>query len=100
MTMSLVLMSMTVLSSTSGADQCPAGPDAPDLQDRLHELCQAAREGDPGAMYSLGLAYIEGVVVDDYDKGVAWLKKASFAGNSEATKLYEFIGNAQIGPGC
>ena len=51
-------------------------------------------------MYWLGLAYIEGQILNDYDKGLGWLKMASFHGNKEAQRMYEFITSAQIGPGC
>lgn len=71
-----------------------------DMKQHLAELCDAAETGDSGAMYWLGLAYIEGHVLDDYDQGVAWLKKAAFRGNEEAQRMYEFISSAEVGPGC
>lgn len=69
-------------------------------RDHIFDLCEAAEKGDPGAMYWLGVAFIEGVVVADYDRGVFWLRKATRAGNKEAERLYNFIDSAQIGPGC
>lgn len=66
----------------------------------IRELCAAAESGNAGAMYWLGLAYIEGQVLNDYDKGLRWLKKASFRGNEEAQRVYDFISSAEIGPEC
>ena len=48
-------------------------------------------------MYWLGLAYIEGKVLNDYEQGVAWLKETARLGNIEAARMYEFMENAFSG---
>lgn len=99
----LALLSMSAMASASHANECldiRSECQQPEQRDHLIKLCEAAKSGNAGAMYWLGLAYIEGVVLKDYDKGVEWLKKASFAGNQDASRLYEYIDSAQIGPGC
>ena len=96
----LALLSMTGSPLAATADECHDVLNEQRERDHLFELCEAAEQGDPGAMYWLGLAYIEGVVLNDYDRGLAWLKKAKFAGNQEAGRLYDFISSAEIGPGC
>ena len=88
------------ISSSSYAECHEIEPLQAEAEAHLDELCDAAHAGDVGAMYWLGLAYIEGHVLNDYDRGLAWLKKASFRGNKEAKRMYEFISSAQIGPGC
>lgn len=96
----LALLSASGTPQAASADECHDVLTEERERDHLFELCEAAEQGDAGAMYWLGLAYIEGVLLNDYDRGLAWLKKASFAGNEQATRLYEFISSAEIGPGC
>lgn len=96
----LAASSGLVVASPSYADCQEIEPLRAEAEAHLAELCEAAHAGDAGAMYWLGLAYIEGKVLNDYDRGLAWLKKASFRGNDEAKRMYEFISSAQIGPGC
>lgn len=96
----LAASSAFVVGHPSYADCQEIEPLKVEAASHLAELCDAAHAGDVGAMYWLGLAYIEGQVLNDYDRGLAWLKKASFRGNEEAKRMYEFISSAQIGPGC
>lgn len=96
----LAVIAGVVASPSSYAHCHEAHPLKPEAEKHLAELCDAAESGDPGAMYWLGLAYLEGHVLNDYDQGVAWLKKAAFRGNREAERMYEFISSAQVGPGC
>jgi TPR repeat protein len=96
----LAASSGLVIGPSSRADCHNIAPLKAEAVAHLAELCDAAHAGDAGAMYWLGLAYIEGEVLNDYDRGLAWLKKASFRGNEEAARMYEFISSAQVGPGC
>lgn len=96
----LALFSVTPPVPASHGDECFHVLDENKHRDYLFDMCESAKQGDAGAMYWLGLAYIEGVVLNDYDKGVSWLKKAAYAGNKEASRLYEFISSAEVGPGC
>lgn len=100
MILSLAASSGLAVSPSSCADCHDIGPLKAEPEVHLDELCNAAHAGDAGAMYWLGLAYIEGRVLNNYDRGLDWLKKASFRGNEEAKRMYEFITSAQIGPGC
>lgn len=94
-----IAVSVGVVSSTPCSAKCH---DTEVLKAEAHlaQLCEAAERGNVDAMYWLGLAYLDGQVLDNYDKGLAWLKKAAFRGNHEADQMYEFINSAQIGPGC
>ena len=96
----LAFMTAAPPAPASHGDECFHVLDQDKERDHLFDMCEAAGQGDAGAMYWLGLAYIEGVVLNDYDKGVSWLKKAAYAGNEEASRLYEFISSAEVGPGC
>ena len=103
-TASGILLSAAV---TGAASSVGAAADCRDLEilqqqaaNHVAELCDAARKGDTGAMYWLGLAYLEGQILNDYDRGLAWLKKAAFRGNEEAQRMYDFISSAEVGPGC
>jgi TPR repeat protein len=100
MVLSLAVSAGVIASPYSYADCHEAETLKAEAEKHVAELCDAAKSGDPGAMYWLGLAYIEGHVLDDYDQGIAWLKKAAFRGNREAERMYEFISSAQVGPGC
>lgn len=100
MVLPLAVSAGVMASPSSYADCDKAEVLKVDAERHVAELCDAAKTGDSGAMYWLGLAYIEGQVLDDYDRGVAWLKKAAFRGNKEAERMYEFISSAEVGPGC
>lgn len=100
MVLPLAVSASVIASPASYADCREDEPLRTESKRHIEELCDAAHTGDVGAMYWLGLAYIEGQVLNDYDEGLAWLKKASFRGNEEAKRMYEFISSAQIGPGC
>ena len=100
MVLPLAVSAGLMSSPSSYADCDKAEVLRADAERHLAELCDAARKGDSGAMYWLGLAYIEGQVLDDYDRGIAWLQKAAFRGNKEAERMVEFISSAEVGPGC
>ena len=93
-------LALSLGPSAVAATDCYDVLDISSTRDHIFALCEAAENGDLGAMYWLGVAFIEGAVVSDYDQGISWLKRASFAGNAYAQRLYEFISSAEIGPGC
>lgn len=96
----LAVSAGVLASPSSHADCHKADARKAEAEAHLTGLCDAAKSGDAEAMYWLGMAYIEGRILNDYDRGVAWLKKASFRGNEEAARMYEFISSAEVGPGC
>ena len=100
MILPLAVSAGILASPSSHADCHEADVLKTEAEVRLTDLCDAAKSGDAGAMYWLGMAYIEGQILNDYDRGVAWLRKASFRGNEEAARMYEFISSAEVGPGC
>jgi len=64
-----------------GGSQARAETTVEDFQKQL----QAARRGDPDALYFIGHAYETGIIVDrDYQQAASWYLEAAKRGNAEA----------------
>ncbi|QLQ32705.1 MAG: sel1 repeat family protein [Candidatus Thiothrix singaporensis] len=52
----------------------------------INQVKNAANQGDAGAMYELGMAYLgtTGMVDEDYKQGLSWLTKSAEKGDSLA----------------
>ena len=80
---------------------CPAGEglyadvllsgrydDAPDVERGMKWMFRAARDGDSGSQYFIGIAYLTGAAVErDEIKGRQWLEKAMSGGNRAASSF-------------
>jgi hypothetical protein len=63
---------------------------------------RAAEEGIVDAQFQLGLMYLNaiGIVQEDDDKALEWLRKAANGGHSEAKEMFDFLINRDFTYGC